>query len=135
MTAPQTALRVVPEPGDTQERITSSVIALADISGVSHAELAVRAEIDADKLSKSLNQKRKLTLEEAARLAVALDVPMVVLYDGGIELRRRAREGVMTAPSTGPDTTGGQEMGSTRWLHTDVVDLEARRNRTAARAA
>lgn len=135
MAAPQTALRVVPEPGETQQRITSSVAALADILGLKHGELAAMAGIDPDKLSKSLGMKRKLTLEETERLAGALGVPVVVLYDGGDELRRRARGGILNPSQIGPDDPGTRENAPTRWYGGTVTDLRARRVRPLSRAA
>lgn len=58
MAATTTALRAVPEPGDTQRLVASSVEALADIFGITHAQLADLAGIEPTKLSKSLGNKR-----------------------------------------------------------------------------
>lgn len=127
--AATTAIRLVPPPGETQNRIASSVKALADIMGVLHTDLAARADIDADKLSKSLSMRRRLTLEETQRLADALGVPVPVLYEGGAELRRRACAAVLDANSTSPDGPDGLEISHRAWNGDNLVDMEARRNR------
>jgi transcriptional regulator with XRE-family HTH domain len=106
-------LRSVPGPGQLQDRIASSVTALADILGISHGELARAAEIHPSALSRALGQKRKLSVDEMDRLASALDVPSSVLFDGGEEIRRRARLGVLSQP---PETGPGQEIQQSRGI-------------------
>lgn len=127
-------LRVVRGPAGTQQRVAGTVTAIADIRGMRHVDLAERAGITPDKLSKSLNMGRKFTLEEMERLADALGVPVSILGEGGDEIRRRAFAGVTTHP-TGPDDTGGQEISSTRWYEGNVVDIGSRRNALTVRAA
>lgn len=135
MAAPQRSLRLVPGPAETQQRVASAVVALADINGVRHADLADLATIDADKLSKSLSMKRKLTLEEMTRLADALEVPVAVLHEGGEEIRRRARVGVLVPTGAGPYPPGGQEISQEGCSGGRVVDLWTRQIRHASRAA
>ena len=134
MAATTTPLRAVPEPGETQRLVASSVEALADITGITHAQLAEMASIDATKLSKSLGNKRRLTLDEMSRLAAALDVPVMVLYDGGEEIRRRARAAVVSFTPKGDDDPGGLEVSRRGCNGAQVLDFRARAVRAPASA-
>lgn len=100
-------LRVVPEPGQAQRVVASSVEALADILGMTHAQIAARASIDPTALSKALRGKRKLSVDEMDNLATALNVPRHILYAGGDEIRRLALGAILSsAPDRGPEDDG-----------------------------
>ena len=123
-------LRVVPAPGQAQQVIASSVVALADILGISHAQVAALASIDPTALSKALRGKRKLSVDEMDRLAAALNVPRNILYAGGDEIRRLALGAILSsAPERGPDGPGTPSdlAGQSSPCMTDVIDLASRR--------
>lgn len=105
-------LRSVPGPGPTQDLVASSVVALADIIGLTHGELARKASLHPSTLSRALRQGRRLSVDEVDAIAAALNVPRSTLYIGGQEIRRRACRAV-TGPT--PGGPGGQEESPTIW--------------------
>lgn len=132
MATRQTALRAVPHPAATQETLASSIRALAAIADMDQASLAVGAEMDPTALSKALKGKRKISVDEMARLASALNVQIPVLFEGGATIRRKAMAGVLAADDErGPDVPPGLEVSDRAW-NGDVLDFRARRTTTPA---